>query len=117
MLKVMTLLVFDVLLFGLFSALLGQFIGQSREAYAIWIKEFVYPDAEEKSAEDQRKLCISTESLSREICGLTDMINAVAGLIIITFLVIFITIIWTYDLILAEFDRRVTIASISHFHS
>ncbi len=107
----MTLLVFDVLLFGLFSVLLGQFIGQSREAYAIWIKEFVYPDAVAKSTEDQRKLCISTESLSREICGLTDMIYAVAGLIIITFFVIFITFIWAYDEIIPEFDRRVTIAS------
>ncbi len=53
MLKMMTLLVFDVLLFGLFSVLLGQFIGQSREAYAIWIQEFVYPDAVEKSADSQ----------------------------------------------------------------
>lgn len=107
----MTLLVFDVLLFGLFSVLLGQFIGQSREAYALWIKEFIYPDAVEKSTEDQRKLCISTESLSREICGLTDMIYVVAGLIIITFFVIFITVIWAYDTITLEFDRRATIAS------
>ncbi|MBU4222772.1 MAG: hypothetical protein KKA10_14370 [Euryarchaeota archaeon] len=107
----MTLLVFDVLLFGLFSVLLGQFIGQSREAYAMWIKEFVYPDEVAKSTEDQRKLCISVESLSREICGLTDMIHVVGGLIIITFFVIFITIIWAYDTITLEFDRRVTIAS------
>jgi hypothetical protein len=105
------LLVFDVLLFGLFSVLLGQFIGQSREANAIWMKEFVYPDAVAKSTEDQRKLCISIESLSREIFGLTDMIYAVAGLIIITFFVIFITFIWAYDKIIPEFDRRVTIAS------
>lgn len=107
----MTLLVFDVLLFGLFSVLLGQFIGQSREAYAIWIQEFIYPTAMSKSGEDRRRLCISTESLSREICGLTDMIYIVAGLIVITFIVIFLTVVWTYDTISTEFDRRVTIAS------
>ena len=38
----MTLLVFEVILFGLFGMLLGQFLGQSREAYAIWIREIVY---------------------------------------------------------------------------
>lgn len=107
----MTLLVFEVILFGLFGVLLGQFIGQSREAYAIWIREIVYPANQENDAETKRKLCSNMESLSREICNLVELIVIVAVLIGITFFVIFSTVLWTYDLIEDPYESRIAIAS------
>ncbi len=107
----MTLLVFESILFGLFGVLLGQFIGQSREAYAIWIREIVYPANPGNNDETKRKLCSNMESLSREICNLVELINIVTVLIGITFLVIFSTMIWTYDLITDPFERRIATAS------
>ena len=113
----MTLLVFEVILFGLFGMLLGQFIGQSREAYAIWIREIVYPqkivckEEVEENNEVKRKLCSNLESLSREICSLSDLICIVAGLIVLTFIIIFITVIFTYDSIKDLSDRNFTFAS------
>lgn len=107
----MTLLVFEVLLFGLFSVLLGQFIGQSREAYALWIREIVYSDNTKNSNNDRKKLCSNMESLSREICGLNDLISIVAGLIVITFFVIFFTVVWNYSLML-QLERNITITSV-----
>ncbi len=89
------LLVFEVLLFGLFGVLLGQFMGQSREAYAIWIKEIVYPVKDENSAEKKRELCSTMESISREICGLCDMIWIIVLLIDITYLVTILTVIFS----------------------
>ncbi|NJD52392.1 MAG: hypothetical protein FIB07_05930 [Candidatus Methanoperedens sp.] len=115
----MTLLVFEVILFGLFGMLLGQFIGQSREAYAIWIREIVYPpgvvstgEEADKNNEARRKLCSNLESLSREICSLSDLICIVAGLIVLTFIIIFITVIFTYDSIKESSDRSFILASV-----
>ncbi|MFZ3059797.1 MAG: hypothetical protein WA102_08660 [Candidatus Methanoperedens sp.] len=107
----MTLLVFEVLLFGLFSVLLGQFIGQSREAYAIWIREIVFSDGTKNSNDDKKRLCSNMESLSREICGLNDLISIVAGLIVLTFFVIFFTVIWNYNLMVLELERNITLTS------
>ncbi len=109
--NMMTLLVFEVLLFGLFGVLLGQFLGQSREAYNIWIREIVYPTGKDNDNDTKRKLCSAMESLSREICGLSDLISIITGLIVLTFFIIFFTVIWTYDLIVTSLDRRITIAS------
>ncbi len=104
------LLVFEVLLFGLFNVLLGQVVGQSREAYAIWIQEIVYIDNSTNPDNDQ-KICSNLESLSKEICGLTDILEIVVGLIIITFIVIFFVIIWDYNLINTIPERNITLAS------
>jgi hypothetical protein len=104
------LLVFEVLLFGLFNVVLGQFIGQSREAYAIWIQEIVYSGSS-KNPDDDRKICSNLESLSREICGLTDLLAIVVGLIILTFIVTFAVISWNYNLITEISERNITLAS------
>lgn len=111
----MTLLVFEVILFGLFGMLLGQFLGQSREAYAIWIREIVYT-SENVSPKDEtdnskRKLCSNMESLAREICALIELICVVTGLIILSFFIIFLTVIFTYDSIIGQTERNFTIAS------
>lgn len=70
----MSLLVFLVLLFGLFGVMSGQYIMQYREAYALWINMIVYGGKEEFSTcdKEKRKLCSKLESYSREICELTD---------------------------------------------
>ncbi|MCZ7385834.1 MAG: hypothetical protein O8C63_13975 [Candidatus Methanoperedens sp.] len=107
------LLVFEVLLFGLFGVLLGQFIGQSREAYSIWIQEIVYPSNEGNSTEKKRMVCSAMESLSREICGLSDFITIISGIIVLTFIVIFFTVVFTIDSITSPVDHLITIASTS----
>lgn len=111
----MTLLVFEVILFGLFGMLLAQFIGQSREAYAIWIREIVYTPAiaqtKEEKDDAKRKICSNMESLSREICGLNELICIVTGLIILTFFIIFSTVFFNYDSIENSSDGYFTIAS------
>lgn len=104
------LLFFEVLLFGLFNVLLGQLVGQSREAYAIWIQEIVY-SGNSKNPDYDRKACSNLESLSREICELTDLLYIVVGLIILTFIVVFIVIVWDYNLISSISERHITLAS------
>lgn len=89
----MSLFVFWVLLFGLFSVFMSQYIMQYREAYALWIKEIVYAGEESHSNCDKKKaLCSKLESYSREICGLTDMILVLFIMICVTFLIIAYTI-------------------------
>ncbi|CAG0950845.1 MAG: hypothetical protein MPEBLZ_02420 [Candidatus Methanoperedens nitroreducens] len=88
----MSLLVFLVLLFGLFGVISSQYIIQYREAYALWIKEIVYSDPENNSDTDKKALCSKVESYSREICELTDMILLIFILISATFLIIVYTI-------------------------
>lgn len=85
----MSLLVFLVLLFGLFGIFLSQYIIQYREAYVLWIKEIVYCDGEENlDCHEKRMLCSKLESYSREICGLADIISFLFVLICFTFIVI-----------------------------
>ena len=69
----MELLVFLVLLFGLFGVISAQYLIQYREAYALWIKEIVYANSDEP-LEKKRELCSRLESYSRETCGLADFI-------------------------------------------
>lgn len=89
----MSLFVFLVLLFGLLGVFLSQYLMQYREAYAIWIKEIVYPvEYPENNPEKIREICSKMESYSREICGLTDIILVLVSSICFTFIVILYTI-------------------------
>lgn len=88
----MSLLVFLVLLFGLFGVISSQYIIQYREAYALWIKEIVYSNSENDLGCEKKALCSKVESYSREICELTDMILLIFILISATFLIIVYTI-------------------------
>lgn len=80
----MELLVFLVLLFGLFGVISAQYIMQYREAYALWIKEIVYANPES----NKRELCSRLESYSRETCELADFIFVIFLMICITILII-----------------------------
>ncbi|MDO9098950.1 MAG: hypothetical protein Q7U60_12625, partial [Candidatus Methanoperedens sp.] len=80
----MELLVFLVLLFGLFGVISAQYIIQYREAYALWIKEIVYVNKES----NKKELCSRLESYSRETCELADFIFVIFLMICITILII-----------------------------
>jgi hypothetical protein len=86
----MELLVFLVLLFGLFGVISAQYLIQYREAYALWIKEIVYANSDEP-LEKKRELCSRLESYSRETCGLADFIFLVFIMICITIILILYT--------------------------
>lgn len=89
----MSLFVFLVLLFGLLGVFLSQYLMQYREAYAIWIKEIVYPvEGSENDPDNVREMCSKMESYSREICGLTDIILVLVTSICFISIVVLYTI-------------------------
>lgn len=90
----MTLLVFLVILFGLFGVISSQFMGQYREGYGIWINDIVYNNKNEMN-----ELCSRIESLTREICWINDLLWGVIFMIILTFVTIFITYMNIFPLI------------------
>ncbi|GFO96709.1 uncharacterized protein ig2599ANME_0898 [groundwater metagenome] len=106
----MELLVFLILLFGLFGVISAQYIIQYREAYALWIKEIVYADHNE-SKNNKRELCSKLESLSRETCGLTDFIFLVFLMICVTILLILYTMKKNIPLITSTADANIVYAS------
>lgn len=86
----MELLVFLVLLFGLFGVISTQYLIQYREAYALWIKEIVYANRDELP-DKKREFCSRLESYSRETCGLADFIFLVFIMICFTIVLILYT--------------------------
>jgi hypothetical protein len=106
----MELLVFLVLLFGLFGVISAQYIIQYREAYAVWIKEIVYAGHNE-SRDNKRELCSKLESLSRETCGLADFIFLVFLMICVTILIILYTMKKNIPLITSTADANIVYAS------
>lgn len=83
------LLVFLVLLFGLFGVVSSQYIIQYREAYALWINMIAYSGKDEyPDCSKKREICSKLESYSREICELADMLLLIFGLMCITFLMV-----------------------------
>ncbi len=87
------LLVFLVLLFGLFGVISSQYIAQYREAYALWINAIVYGGKEEyKTCKEKREICSKLESYSREICELADMLLLIFVIMCIAFLLVIYTI-------------------------
>lgn len=88
----MNLLVFLVLLFGLFGVVSSQYIMQYREAYYLWIKYIVYNKGNNTDPEEKKETCSKLESYSREICELANMIFLLFILISITFFMVVIAI-------------------------
>ncbi len=87
------LLLFLVLLFGLFGVISAQYIAQYREAYALWISMIVYDGNKEyNTCTEKRELCGKLESYSREICELANMLLLIFLLMSITFLTVIYTI-------------------------
>ncbi len=90
----MILLVFLVILFGMFGVISTQFMGQYREGYSIWINDIVY-----NKKNDKNELCSRIESLTREICWINDLTMGIIFMIIISIVTIVITYIETWSLI------------------
>lgn len=76
----MELLVFLILLFGLFGVILTQYLSQYRSAYNLWDREIVF-NGEKRKKENKCKLCSIIESYSRELCNLHDIISVIITLI------------------------------------
>ncbi len=108
----MELLVFLVLLFGLFGMISAQYITQYREAYALWINEIVYADIAGLSKNPKKDLCSRLESLSRETCELADFIFVVFIMICITILTILYTMKKNIPLILPSPSLNIMYASV-----
>lgn len=69
----MRILVFFVLLFGLFGIFVSQYISQYREIYRLWIKEIIYgADFCDYDPKERSQLCSSVESYCREVCSLAN---------------------------------------------
>ena len=99
----MTLLVFLVILFGMFGVISTQFVGQYREGYSIWINDIVY-----NKKNDKNELCSRIESLTREICWINDLTMGVIFMIIISIVTIFITYFETLSLITDQKERIIS---------
>lgn len=74
----MTRLFFFIgLIFALFGIYLTQYIGQSREAYELWVQEIAYnkyTQTESINESEKLKLFSKIESLAKGICQLADSI-------------------------------------------
>lgn len=99
----MSLLVFLVILFGMFGVISTQFMGQYREGYSIWIYDIVY-----NKKNDKNELCSRIESLTREICWINDLTMGVIFMIIISIVTIFITYLGTWSLITDQREKLIS---------
>jgi len=106
----MELLVFLILLFGLFGVISAQYLIQYREAYALWIKEIVYANRDEQ-LDKKRELCSRLESYSRETCGLADFIFLVFVMICFTIVLILYTMKKNIPLMTDPIEINTTYAS------
>lgn len=87
----MSLLVFLVILFGLFGVISTQYIGQYREAYYYWVKEAVYNN-KDPTIDEKRKICSKIESFSREFCEINDLMIVVIYMLNFTLTVVIIMV-------------------------
>ena len=93
----MTLLVFLVILFGLFGMIAGQYINQYRSAYQIWTKENIF-NGKTKDSIEKLDLCSKIESYSRELCEINDLLFIVLFMLISTLTIIIVTITLTFHI-------------------
>jgi len=105
----MELLIFLVILFGLFGITSSQYMGQYREGYAIWIKEIVYNKSENV---ESTEICSKIESLSRELCWIHDLLCGLILMIVFTFIVIIYTL-WAIFPMIDKPDERLVYISCS----
>lgn len=103
----MELLIFLVILFGLFGIVSSQYMGQYREGYAIWVKEIVYNKS--KNGEST-EICSKIESLSRELCWIYDLLCGLILMIVFTFIVIICTLYAIFPMIDKPDERFVYIS-------
>lgn len=87
----MTLLVFLVILFGLFGMIATQYISQYRNAYQIWTKETIF-NGKKNDANEKIELCSKIESYSRELCEINDLLCIILFMLISTLTIIIATI-------------------------
>lgn len=99
----MTILVFLVILFGLFGVISTQFIGQYREGYGIWISDIAY-----KKTNDKNELCSRIESLMREICWINDLIWGVILMIVITIVTVAVTYVNIWPFIIDPKEKLIS---------
>lgn len=97
----MQLLIFLVILFGMFGTILTQYISQYRGAYKLWIETCVYEDGK-LEGEDKKNLCSDIEAYSRELCEMNDLLIIVIYLIFITTFII--SICFSIDLFLIDYS-------------
>lgn len=83
----MTLLVFLVILFGLFGMISTQYINQYRNAYQLWTKEMIF-NGTPNNENDKIDLCSKIESYSRELCEINDLLGIVLFMLISTLTII-----------------------------
>lgn len=88
----MRILVFLVLLMGIFGVFLAQYLGQYREAYRLWVSYVVYDKNIQEDCKSKKDICSQIESYSRELCGLTNIISILFYAICFTFLLVLIVI-------------------------
>jgi len=86
----MNLLVFLVIIFGLFGVISTQYIGQYREAYYNWVKEAVYNN-EVYSEKRKRDICSKVESFSREFCEINDLLIVIIYMLSFTLTIVIFT--------------------------
>lgn len=83
----MTLLVFLVILFGLFGMISTQYINQYRNAYQLWTKEMIF-NGTTNNENDRIDLCSKIESYSRELCEINDLLGIVLFMLFSTLTII-----------------------------
>ncbi len=83
----MTLLVFLVILFGLFGMIATQYVNQYRVAYQLWTKEMIF-NKTTNNENDKIDLCSKIESYSRELCEINDLLGIVLFMLISTLTII-----------------------------
>jgi len=95
----MELLVFLVMLFGLFGVITTQYINQYRSAYNLWVEHKVF-NKNGKKPENIAKIGSEIESYAREICEINDILCIIYCLLLLTQL----SIIWAVKVKLEEFN-------------
>lgn len=106
----MTIFVFLTIFFGLFSVLIVRYLTNYSEIYNLWLEEIVY-NYEDQDEKSKCKLCSKVESLSRESCIIYDLFFPLIFMILIFFIITFITIYNIYPL-LDEKEKTIYFSSL-----
>ncbi|MFZ3382462.1 MAG: hypothetical protein WA144_00920 [Candidatus Methanoperedens sp.] len=115
----MTLLVFLVILFGLFGMIATQYINQYRIAYQLWTKEKIF-NITINNENDKIDFCSKIESYSRELCEINDLLGIVLFMLYATLTIIIGTtyvIFQITDFHLKTFFTNLSVDSIKIFAS
>lgn len=79
----MPILIFYVIIFGIFTMTITQYIEQYRKAYKMWIFLIAYNGHKNLDSKEKKNYCSEIESYSREICELTDMLHLIVILVLL----------------------------------